>query len=148
MSDEPVWTRALDYERVFHARIGRFEEESGIEWASDLPLAFTDGNGLYAMRGFEPVARLEDGRLDKRWHISINGAGHKDGARLPTWTEMTDCAHVLRPGVTFVVGIPPRSLWMAEIESGHFVLHLWQIKDENLEDSWAAQRTPGGRRPS
>lgn len=68
-----------------------------------------------------------------RWHISVSCAD-----RVPTWAEMRDAVHDLRPGVMFSIGIPPRSMWLNEHE---FVLHAWETVDEALfEDARANQR--------
>jgi hypothetical protein len=75
---------------------------------------------------------IAHGGGDVRWHISLQ---HKD--RVPTWEELSRAGHDLRPGVTFVIGVPPRSWWLNVHEH---VLHLWQTKDENLEDQWRFER--------
>lgn len=127
-----------------HARMGAVAERLGIGAGVPLPLAYACG-GLRALVGREPVGLGES--EDLRWHISVNGA-NRVPARVPTWRELVDAAHALRPGIVFVVGVPPRSWWLAEIESGRYVLHLWEVHDENLVRSWFDQRTPGGRAPS
>jgi hypothetical protein len=49
--------------------------------------------------------------------------------RIPSWEEMVNAAHELRPGVVFVIGVPPRSWWM----SVHpHVLHLHETRDAAL----------------
>lgn len=63
-----------------------------------------------------------------RWHISLRGPG-----RVPTWEELVDVAHQLRPGVPFVLAVPPRSLWM---NVHPHVLHLWETADEPLLEEW------------
>lgn len=156
MTQTPKWTRDRDYEEVAEARmklvIARYPELVNTFKESGFPLGYKCGP-LRALVGREPVGVLSvalDGtqELDMRWHISINGGHVEKDPRLPTWHELVDAAHQIRPGVTLIVGIPPRSWWMADLESGKYVLHLWQLKDENLEKSWMEQRTPGGRRPS
>lgn len=133
------WARNHGYERIAQARMRAAAEALGLEVREvPLPLGYALGDELTALVGREPVA---DG--DLRWHISVNG-----GDRLPTWHELVEAAHQIRPGVCFVLGVPPRSWWMADIPSGRFVLHLWELRDPNLEESWLAQRTPGGRAPS
>lgn len=67
---------------------------------------------------------------DHRWHISVSGP-----ARVPTWSEIAAACHELRPGVPFVMGVPPRSRWM-NVHSD--VLHCWETKDAALLDQWAA----------
>jgi hypothetical protein len=63
-----------------------------------------------------------------RWHLSISADG-----RLPTWDEIVETAHALRPGVPFVMGVPPRSWWM-NIQP--YTLHLWETHDAPLVDEW------------
>jgi hypothetical protein len=84
---------------------------------------------LAAMVGFEPVGHDYDSP-DVRWHISVSCAD-----RLPLWHELVDAAHALRPGVVFVIGIPPRSWWM---NVHPYCLHLWQTTDEHLVQQWRA----------
>ncbi len=75
---------------------------------------------------------------DWRWHISI--AGEHD---VPRWAHLVAIAHKLRPGVVFVVGVPPESHWMNIAEH---CLHCWQLEDKALADQWRAERQ--GHRPS
>jgi len=44
---------------------------------------------------------------DIRWHLSISGQRN-----VPPWDVMVAIAHAARPGVCFVIGVPPRSWWM------------------------------------
>lgn len=151
MAQRLKWSRDYEYEQIAHARIKLVLEQvpamNDTFKESGPPLGYKCGD-LRALVGREPVGRLEDKSLDLRWHISINGGHVERDPRLPNWHELVDAAHQIRPGVTFVVGIPPRSWWMVDLESGRYVLHLWQTRDENLEQSWMLQRTPGGRAPS
>lgn len=67
-----------------------------------------------------------------RWHISV--AGEDD---TPCWRDLVAIAHEVRPGVCFVVGVPPLSWWM----SVHpHCLHLWEVDDSNLTAQWMAER--------
>jgi hypothetical protein len=68
---------------------------------------------------------------DARWHISV---AHP--RRLPVWGDLVAIAHRLRPGVVFVVGVPPRSWW---INVHPNCLHLWEMRDANLEAQWRAE---------
>jgi hypothetical protein len=68
-----------------------------------------------------------------RWHISVRGPD-----RLPTWEEMVEIAHELRPGVPFVISVPPRSLWLNLHPHVH---HLWETGDEALMEEWRANAT-------
>ncbi|HEX6786652.1 MAG TPA: hypothetical protein VF076_05610, partial [Acidimicrobiales bacterium] len=63
-----------------------------------------------------------------RWHLSLS---HEQ--RVPTWEEIRDACHELRPGVTFSVGIPPRSMWMNEHDH---VLHAWETVDPALYEEY------------
>jgi hypothetical protein len=76
--------------------------------------------------------------VDLRWHISMS---HAD--RLPEWSELVEVAHVLRPGVVFCIGVPPKSWWMNVHE---FTLHLWELKDDNLIGEYRANAR--GHRPT
>jgi hypothetical protein len=78
---------------------------------------------LIALVGHEPVDKG-----DPRWHISVRA---KD--RVPSWEELVFAAHSLRPGVVFVLGVPPRSWWM---NVHPFVLHLWETNDVKLIGQW------------
>lgn len=103
-------------------------------WPEGMPLPnwhVDDDALLSALVGREDISggRREP---DYRWHVSIKHEG-----RVPYWDEMVDAAHELRPGVCFVVGVPPRSWWM---NVHPFVLHLWETKDENLTAQWKAER--------
>jgi hypothetical protein len=93
-----------------------------------VPRAYQHPRGLTAMVGREPVA---DG--DWRWHISVRYGDPGRNGRVPTWDELVTAAHELRPGVVFVVGIPPRSWWM---NVHPHVLHLHETTDSHLVAQW------------
>lgn len=99
----------------------------------DVPQGFDSRGGLRVVIGYEPV--VED---DPRWHISVT---RED--RLPTWRDLVEVAHLFRPGVCFVVGIPPRSWWVNVHE---FCLHLWETTDEHLIEEW--RRNARGDEPT
>lgn len=86
------------------------------------------GSGLQIIMAREQMGGLETGPL--RWHISVCGPG-----RVPTWEEIVEVAHALRPGVPFVISVPPRSMWM-NVHSD--VLHLHETGDEALIEEWRA----------
>lgn len=88
---------------------------------------------LWALVGRERKGGRPDTPL--RWHISIQGPG-----RVPTWEELVQACHELRPGVPFVISIPPRSLWMNVHPN---VLHCWQTDDPLLVEEWRANRIRG-----
>lgn len=75
------------------------------------------------------VSREPTGPDNKpRWHMSIAAMD-----RVPNWQEMVEFAHRLRPGVPFVMGLPPRSWWMNVHPN---VLHLWESFDTELIEQW------------
>lgn len=73
------------------------------------------------------------GVTDWRWHISAAVVAPEP--RVPSWAELVGLAHQLRPGVGFVISVPPRSLWM-NVHSD--VLHLTESRDEGLWAEWRA----------
>jgi hypothetical protein len=80
----------------------------------------------------DPIQGGDRSVPDYRWHISM--AGEDD---VPRWRDLVAVAHEVRPGVCFVVGIPPKSHWM----SVHpHCLHLWEVSDDNLTDQWMSER--------
>jgi hypothetical protein len=88
-------------------------------------------NGFRALVGREPIGDV-DVDPDPRWHISLSRAD-----RTPTWDELVDAAHALRPGIVFCVPMPPRSWWVNVHEH---TLHLWEIGDLNLVNQWRSER--------
>jgi hypothetical protein len=90
------------------------------------PRAYVHPSGLTALVGREPLGADGD---DWRWHISVRYGDPGINGRVPTWEEMVSAAHELRPGVVFVIGVPPRSWWMNVHEH---VLHLHETSDEAL----------------
>lgn len=111
-------------------------------WKGVAPVAYVDpGRRLHALLSRDDIA--VNGTPDDRWHISLR---HEE--RVPSWDELAAAGHELRPGVCFAIGVPPRSWWVNVHEN---VLHLYEIKDDNLTDQWRAEAqghtpTPGGRR--
>lgn len=101
---------------------------------AELPVAFRPtvyrdaGRDLFAVVAREPVGRHDGADPDYRWHVSVQGPG-----RVPDWGELVDAAHQLRPGVPFIVAVPPRSFWMSVHPN---VLHLWETTDANLIAEW------------
>lgn len=83
---------------------------------------------MTAIMAREPCGGLASSPM--RWHISV--AGTQD---VPSWREMVACAHQLRPGVVFVIGVPPRSWWM---NCHPHTLHLWQTGDLPLIQEFQA----------
>lgn len=84
------------------------------------------------------ISREEIAIGDWRWHISVSAEG-----RVPAWEELAASGHELRPGVPFVVGVPPKSWW---INVHPHVLHLYESKDQPLLDQWRSERR--GDRPT
>jgi hypothetical protein len=100
------------------------------------PQAKQHRSGLTALVGRE----LWPGEAEPRWHISLRyGNPGRDG-RVPSWDELVEAVHALRPGVPFVVGIPPRSWWMSVHPD---VLHCWQTRDNALIEEWKRNRSIG-----
>lgn len=87
------------------------------------PMAYERGP-LFALVGREPVV---DG--DVRWHISMRYGEPGVNGRIPTWEELVSAAHDLRPGVVFIVPVPPKSWWM---NIHPHVLHMHETRDEPL----------------
>jgi hypothetical protein len=120
--------------------------------AQELPETFTS---MYLRAGLEPplafahgqlfalVSRDEIAAADWRWHISVRYGELGDNGRVPLWDELVETGHALRPGVPFVVGVPPRSWW---INVHPHVLHLYETRDANLVEQWRSERK--GDRPS
>lgn len=112
-------------------------EEFGIAWRSmmgehPLPKSYLHDDGRVAMVGRE-YAGGDPASGDLRWHISVRARD-----RAPTWGEVVDTAHELRPGVVFCVGVPPRSWWLNVHEH---VLHLWEVRDELLIQEYRVNAT-------
>jgi hypothetical protein len=116
-----LMSRDLKGEREFHANIAGWPD-----WVAR-PLVYR-GAGMMALVGREHCGGRPTDPL--RWHISLQGPG-----RVPTWEELVMVAHELRPGVPFVVSVPPRSLWL---NLHPHVLHLWETGDEALIAEWKA----------
>jgi hypothetical protein len=105
-----------------------------------VPRAFQHRDGRTALVNREPFGNADD---DWRWHISVRHGDPGVDGRVPTWEELVDTAHALRPGVCFVIGIPPRSWWMSVHPD---VLHLTETKDQPLIETWRINAR--GDRPS
>jgi hypothetical protein len=105
-----------------------------VDWVP-LPQVYA-GHGFHVFVGREHCGGRQTDTL--RWHISVRGPD-----RVPTWAEMVEIAHELRPGVPFVIGVPPRSLWM---NVHPHVLHLWETADEALLEEWRVNAT--GQQPT
>lgn len=83
---------------------------------------------LTVLCAYENLALKHAPEPDWRWHLSIAGRDN-----VPSWRALTEIAHKVRPGVTLVLGVPPRQFWL---NIHPHVLHLWSTKDENLEAQW------------
>jgi len=82
---------------------------------------------LQAILTRDPIP-APDGTLDPRWHLSVSGPG-----RVPEWNELAMACHEIRPGVPFIIAIPPRSHWMNVNEH---VLHAYELRDATLLDQF------------
>jgi len=78
---------------------------------------------LAAMVGREPAGDVPRPG-EWRWHISMQAID-----RVPSWSELSAACHDLRPGVVFVIAVPPRSWWVNVHPN---VLHAWETKDDPL----------------
>lgn len=103
------------------------DKQDAPDWAPR-PQVYRGSHGLQCFIAREQMGGLETGPL--RWHISVRGPD-----RIPSWEEMVEVAHELRPGVPFVISVPPRSLWM---NVHPHVLHLHETGDEALIEEWRA----------
>jgi hypothetical protein len=124
--------REVDLPPVF---IAGWEAQMGK--SAPLPHAYERGP-LFALVSRDLVAKG-----DARWHVSVRYGEPGANGRVPTWDELVDAGHALRPGVAFVVGVPPRSWW---INVHPHVLHLWETRDPHLTSMWRDERR--GDRPS
>jgi hypothetical protein len=71
---------------------------------------------------------------DPRWHISVSNEAHlQRGHDVPVWRDFVAIVHQMRPGVPFVLGIPPSNMWMNKNPN---VLHALEVKDEALIREW------------
>jgi hypothetical protein len=89
------------------------------------PRRYLNGD-LFALMAREPLRGSRP-----RWHISVSRP-----TRLPTWDELVEAAHALRPGVPFAIGVPPRSWW---INVHPHCLHLWELDDSALIAQWRSE---------
>jgi hypothetical protein len=81
---------------------------------------------LHAVLTRDPLPGVNG--LDPRWHLSVSAQ-----RSVPKWNELAAACHELRPGVPFVIGVPPRSQW---INVNDHVLHCLQTNDATLLDQW------------
>ena len=117
-------TDKLGWRRYIHIADGWLD---GYPEELDPPQAWEHAStGLKAILGREWAGGRRGAPL--RWHLSVSADG-----RIPTWHELVDAAHGIRPGVAFVVGVPPRSWWM---NVHPHVLHLWETDDRALIEEW------------
>lgn len=74
---------------------------------------------------------------ENRWHISVSNEEHlQSGHEVPIWRDFVAIVHQLRPGVPFVLGIPPRNMWMNKNPN---VLHALETRDEALIARWRVE---------
>jgi hypothetical protein len=104
----------------------------------DPPRFYQHPKGLTALVGREPYGDYDD--PDMRWHISLRYGDPGHNGRVPSWEELVTSAHELRPGVCFVVGIPPRSWWMNVHPD---VLHMIETRDQPLIASFRENAQQG-----
>lgn len=111
---------------AWHAMMGEHAD------AVPPPRAFEHRDGRHALVGRE-FAGGDPRTGDLRWHVSV-----RHDRRMPTWGELVDTAHELRPGVVFCIGVPPRSWWMNVHPN---VLHLWETHDGLLIQEYRVNAT-------
>jgi hypothetical protein len=116
-------TRQTAVPAALYQRFQAMGAESIRRYEADL----NDGTGYSVLLGREPLPNGE-----ARWHMSVAHA-----ERLPEWRHLAELAHELRPGIVFVMAVPPRSWW---INLHEFCLHMWEIDDDPLVDAWRAER--------
>jgi hypothetical protein len=121
------WVRVSnpEFERIWREQCGD---------SAPVPETWQHRKGLTAVVGREPLGPKQD---DWRWHISLRFGDPGRNGRVPTWKEMVEAAHQLRPGVVFCIPMPPKSWWLNVHDD---VLHLHEIHDEPLVELWKAQR--------
>lgn len=120
------WDRAWSWEKALAAR--------GLADGAGTDVTAWRKNELGALLSRHPFVD----ESDVRWHISVSGDG-----RLPAWDELVDAAHSLRPGVSFCLGVPPKTWWM---NVHPHVLHMWETRDDGLIEEW--RRNARGDRPT
>jgi hypothetical protein len=125
------WVRQPEHE----AQLRPMFEDQGFPEAS-IPKVFYGFDGdtevLHALVARDDLGTAGGGAPDWRWHISISAEG-----RVPAWSEVAEAGHDLRPGIVFVLGVPPKSWW---INVHPNVLHLWEVRDDRLVDAWRSER--------
>jgi hypothetical protein len=99
-----------------------FKEQGRPEELPPVQVWKNAASGLYALLAREYCGGRRTDPL--RWHISVSSQ-----IRVPNWEEMAEAAHAIRPGVHFVIMVPPKSWWMSVHPN---VLHLWQTDDQPL----------------
>ena len=102
------------------------------QWLGEPPVGWQHRSGLTAL-----LSRDEIAPGDLRWHLSVRHGDPGHDGRPPSWDELVKAAHDLRPGVVFVLPLPPRSWW---INVHPHVLHLHEVRDPALVESWRAER--------
>jgi hypothetical protein len=115
------WQRDYQWE----GDVARIWKERGHQGPT--PQAYRKGP-LAALVSRDPVRGSEH----PRWHVSVQ---HEK--RVPNWDELVAAAHELRPGVCFIIGVPPRSWWM---NIHPRVLHLYEVDDPPLTGMWLEER--------
>src|SRR5215831_13463101 len=123
LRDLPTDGLDLPHSRDVHAFEARLDTRAYSVILSRDPVGPVGRHRARALEVFGGVQN-EDDLLDFRWHLSIAGT-----RAVPRWSDITAITHRLRPGVPFVIGVPPRSWW---INVHEHCLHLWEIRDENL----------------
>jgi hypothetical protein len=134
---EPVRVEPLEHPNITHVlqalRANGSQEVAAFR-------AYWRGQPFRVIRTRDPYGRRSDGSPDYRWHLSISQERHP--GEVPLWRALVAIAHKIRPGVPFIVGIPPEGQWM-NVHPG--VLHVVEVHDPNLTSQWQFEAVKGHR---
>jgi hypothetical protein len=121
-----------EHDGIFH--VEKTEEGVVKPHAGDRMWGTLNGRRYCVLISRDP---MHDDPDDRRWHISVSDEEHlKGGHEVPVWRDFVAIVHQLRPGVPFVLGIPPRSMWMNKCPN---VLHALETTDETLIAEWRVE---------
>jgi hypothetical protein len=101
-----------------------------------------EGERIYLKIDGDPhqaiMTRDDIGSGDLRWHISLSRDADCKllNHEVPVWRNLVAAVHHLRPGVAFMLGIPPRNQWM---NLNPCVLHAYEVRDEKMEKHFRIQ---------
>lgn len=130
------------FDEIHDEAAQRFHETLSAHGATDLAVyqARAHGRTFRVCLSRDPMGLDDQGVPDLRWHVSVSQVGSNS---VPQWRSLVAIVHALRPGVPFIVGIPPESWWM-NVHPG--VLHAVETRDVNLIAQWRFEAQ--GHRPT